>query len=217
MKIYFSVVFSLLTLTAWSQQDSAAKNLPFKNATYQRHMTIATVSLGFIDFYRQYYSVPKGFEKNNTSGYSLVYGKLEYGLSNTVSLAATFGYDAFTYNFSQLYTGYNGIIKRNQTDHLRAFSGGVTAFYHLGRVIQSKRLDPFIGIGVSLNNIRHSAYPQGDSTMIKSEHKTTPYLKAGARYYISSKFSLFGDAGYDQQSIFSIGASCRLFSKEGTK
>lgn len=186
-----------------------------QHSAYVRHSTIATLSMGFLDFHRSYYRFPKNFEKGNTSGYGLIYGKLEYGVSDRISMAATFGYDAFYYNFSQLYPGYYGSpAKHYKTDHLRILSCGLSAFYHLGNVIAIPHLDPFLGIGASINNIRHSALPQGDSTTVNIEHTVTPYIKLGARYYITDKFSLFADAGYDKQSIFSIGASCRFFGRK---
>ena len=163
--------------------------------------------------YRYNYSVPSGFAKGNTSGFVPVYLKFEYGFTSNISLAATMGYDAFIYNFKQNYIGNNGPFTRYKTNNTRIFSGGITAFYHIGRFIPIKHLDPFIGIGISLNNIRYGSFPQGDSTVIKLDHTVTPYLKAGTRYYISNKFSLFADFGYDQQSIFSLGASCRFLPK----
>lgn len=213
MKIAFSVFFALFAFNAWSQQDTTA-NLRNVGPTFSRHSVIATVSAGFIDHYRKDFTLPAGFEKSNTSGYAMFYGKLEYAVSNKVSLAAAFSYDAFVYNYSQLYPGYSGPVKRYKGDKFRLFSGGLIAYYHLGDVIHIKHLDPFIGAGVSLNNIRHSALAQGDSTVIALQHTTTPYLKAGARYYISNQYSLFADVGYDHQSIFSVGFSCRFLPKE---
>jgi hypothetical protein len=208
MKIYLAAFLVLLCFSSRAQQDTGSVPQP----TYKRHTILATVSLGFVDPYRQY-TVPAGFEKNNSSGYALVYGKLEYGFTSHISLAATFVYDALYLNNSQLYTGFSGPIKRPQRDALRIVGGGVTAFYHLSSVIHVKHLDPFVGVGISLNNIRHSNYPQGDSTLIKLDHVVTPYLKAGARYYLSSRCSLFGDVGYDNQSIFSLGFSCRFLPR----
>ena len=173
-------------------------------------MAMATLSLGVIDPYRATYSLPAGFQKNNASGFAPMYAKLEYGFWKHLSVAATFGYDAVNYNFSQLYAGFNDTIKRYRTDNLRIFSGGLTAFYHLGPYINVRGLDPFIGIGVSLVNIRYNALPQGDSQVVGTQHIATPYLKAGARYYISRTCSLYGDIGYDKQSIFSLGISCRF-------
>ena len=212
MRIYLSVIITLFSTTLWSKQDTAYRWM-VKDKSLQPHPVIATISLGFTDYYKNDYSLPSGYYKNNTSGYTLVNTKLEYFLGPQISLAATFGYDAFIYNFSQIYSGNNGNFFRYKTDKFRLFNGGITGFYHLGRLIQIKRLDPFIGVGISLNNIRHSAYPQGDSAVVKVTHIATPYFKAGARYYISDKFSLFADVGYDRQSIFNLGFSCR-FSKK---
>ncbi len=210
MKIYFTFLLVLISIACWSQTDTLASA---RHTTYERHSTMATASLGFVDFYRQYYTLPKAFSKTNTAGFVPVYLKLEYGLWKNISLAATMSYDAFTYNFKQGYIGNNGPFTRYRSDNARIISGGVTAFYHLGRFVSVRHLDPFVGVGISINNIRYSAYPQGDSTLTKYDHTVTPYLKAGARYYISSRFSLFGDVGYDQQSVFSIGASCRFFGR----
>ena len=212
MRIPLSVLLILFFITSRSQQDTANFLRPaMKN--HQSHPVLATMSLGFIDPYRNDYSLPSGYIKNNTSDYSLFYAKLECYLNNQLSLAATFGHDAFIYNYSKVYSGNNGNFIRYKTDGFRLFSGGLTAFYHLGSLIRAKHLDPFVGFGLSLNNIRYSAYPQGDTVAVRLTHTVTPYLKAGARYYISEKFSLFGDVGYDNQSIFSLGFSCR-FSKK---
>lgn len=199
-------------MLAIGQTDSSANNSFRGHNAYERYTTIATLSVGFIDGYRNNYTLPAGFYKGNSSGAAPFYGKLEYGVYEHISIGLLLGYDAFLYNFKQEYTGNNGSFIRHRTNSVRIFSGGVAAFYHLGRFIHSSRLDPFIGIGLSLNNIRYSAYPQGDSTIIKKEHVVSPYLKVGARYYISDQFSLFGDLGYDKQSIFSLGFSCRFFN-----
>ena len=214
MKILFATILAFAGFSACAQQDTANHSPAERHDTYERHSIMPTVCLGFIDGYRNNYSLPSGFEKNNTSGFAPVLVKLEYGLSKHISLAATFGYDAFIYNFSQLYQGNNGPFVRYKTDVFRSFSGGLTGFYHLGDVIRVNNLDPFAGVGIELNNIRYSAYPTGDSTAIKFNHTATFYLKIGARYYISNRFSVFADAGYDKQSIVSAGFSCRFFSKK---
>lgn len=212
-RYFFTVLYTILSVSAWSQQDTTANNR-LTHPVYVRHSVQATLSLGFIDAYRQDFSVPAGFEKGNTSGYSNVAAKLDYGISRHISLAANFGYDAFVYNFNELYQGYNGLIRRYKINNFRVFNAGLVGYYHLGDLINVRHLDPFVGVGISLNNLRYNEYPQGDSTVIKSDHTVTPYLKAGAHYYISDKFSLCGDVGYEKQSIFSLGFSCRFFSKE---
>jgi opacity protein-like surface antigen len=209
MRIYFAIFFALMSLTARSQQDTAVGNR-LSHAPFERHTTVATLSVGFIDPYRSY-TVPAGFEKSNTSGFVPVYLKVEYAVNKRLGIAGVFAYDGFVYNYNQLYNGYNGIIRRYHANNFRLFSGGINAFYHFGK---SHRFDPFIGAGISLNNIHYSAYPQGDSTVEKSDHTISLCIRAGARYYITDKYSLFGDVGYDNQSIFSLGVSCRFFARK---
>ncbi|MCD6010250.1 MAG: hypothetical protein K0Q79_112 [Flavipsychrobacter sp.] len=211
-KIYFPVLLLLGTLAATAKTDSSGHSFKGHSA-YQRYTTIATISAGIADGYRNDYTMPAGFRKQNTSGAMPFYGKLEYGLYNHISIAAIFAYDAFQYNFQQEYMGYKGVFTRYRTNRVRIVSGGVAAYYHLDKYIRISRLYPFVGVGLSLNNIRYSAMPQGDSTVTEIEHTVTPYLKVGARYYISDKFSIFGDVGYDKQSIASLGFSCRFFSR----
>ncbi len=213
MKYILSLLCILVSMMGLSQQDSinyGAKSHP----TYARRSITASVSIGFLDDYKQNYSLPLGFQKSNTSGFAPVYARVEYALYKHVSLAAMFSYDAFYYNYRQEFTGNNGSFTRNKINKTKVFSGGVSAYYHLNHVFHSRHIDPFIGAGLSLNNVSYSAYPQGDSTITHKDHNVSPYLKLGARYYITDKFSIFGDVGYDKQSIFSVGFSCRFYSQK---
>ena len=181
------------------------------NAAFALKSAIVTLALGGIDYYKTNYSVPAGFEKNNTSGFAPVYARVEYGITHNVSIGAVFSYDAFYSNYYQLFAANNIIYKRFKTDKMRIFSAGIAANYHLGKYIKVKRLDTYAGIGFSLNNIHHSALPQGDSTIDNSIHTVSPSLKIGARYYLTNRASIFADAGFDRQSAFSLGFSCRFF------
>ena len=207
-----TAILLLLSATARSQDSLSTINAdeiqPYRKGAY-----VVTVSAGFLNGYRSAYSVPGTFEKGNTAGFLPIYAKGEYGVSDRLSLAVTAAYSVLYFNSFHLYTGYYGPIKRYSTDKFRYFSGGLTAYYHLGHVLHVKRLDPFIGVGASINNIQHSALPQGDSVVKFKSHAVMPYLKAGARYYASDKVALFADVGYDKLSIFSIGFSCRFAGK----
>lgn len=211
-----SLIASLLTvfsLSATAQTDTTAHKPQEWHNAYERHSIITTISFGFADPNRNAFTTPAGFEKGMTTGFAPVYLKLEYGFGKNISLAASLSYAALRYNYYQLYTGYNGIIKRSKEDRFQVFSEGITAYYHLGNKIHVKHLDPFVGVGMSLNSISHSAYPQGDSMVEKTDFTMSPYIKAGARYYLSDKCSIFGDVGYDNQSVFSLGFTCRFFRK----
>ena len=213
MKTYLTLCCLLLSASLWAQHDTAGKAPMKMKGTYQLHSTIATIGLGFIDNNRQNYTLPAGFSKGMVTGFIPFFARIEYGLTRTVSIGASLGYDAYVYNNKHDFTGNNGAFSRYAANNTRILSGGLAVFYHLGSARHSRNLDPFIGAGVALNNIRYSAYPQGDSTALKVDHSLTPYLKAGVRYFISDRFSLYGDVGLDQQAIITLGASCRFFNK----
>ncbi len=212
MKLYFTLLLALISSALYAQQDTTVKKVHKMHATYFKNAVAATAALGFIDNNRQNYTLPAGFSKGGISGFIPFFAKIEYGLTNNISLGATFCYDAFVYNNLQNYTGNNGPFTRYRTNNTRILNGGLTAYYHFSKVLHNKQIDPFIGAGLSLNNIRYHAYPQGDSTTIKIDHNVTPYFKAGARYYVTDQFSIFGDAGYDKQAIITLGFSCRFFT-----
>ncbi len=181
--------------------------------SFIRHSVIATLAVGFADGHRNDFSVPSGFEKNNTSGFAPVYGKLEYGISNNMSVGVLLGYDGYMGNYYQLYTANGKDYKRNRSDKTDIYSAGLSANYHFGKIIPVKRLDVFVGVGFTLNNEHHSALPQGDSTVKLTDRNVTPTLKAGVRYYLASRSSLYADLGYDKNSMFCVGYSCRFMKK----
>src|SRR5271156_189842 len=125
MKQYLVVLITFLSFHAWAQQDTTKPHPVVKHAAFTRHSTIATVSVGFADAYRQNYGLPEGYQKGNTSGFAPLYAKLEYAVSKHFSLAATLGYDAFVYNFYQNYTGNTGAFTRYRTDDLRLYAVGI--------------------------------------------------------------------------------------------
>ena len=210
MKITYFLLVTLSAGSAWGRADTSFHFRPVGMASYEPKVTVATLALGFIDNYREQYSLPAGYFKNNTSGFVPVYARVEYGVGGHISLAGIFGYDVFQYDYSQLYTGNNGAFARYRTSSARIWSGGLAGFYHAGYLLGIGHTDPFVGLGVALNNIRYSAMPSGDTIGTVLQHTLTPYIKAGARYYINNQFSLYGDVGYDRHTVFSVGWSCRF-------
>ena len=194
-------------LSAAPEKAKAADTL---SSVFVRHSVTASISFGFIDKYRNQFDVPVGFQKNNISGFVPVYGRLEYALSSHMGLAASMVYDEFYANYYQLYTGNGKEFKRARTDMTTIYSGGLSLNYHFGHIIPVKKLDVFLTAGVLLNNIHHSAKPQGDSTISFVDREVTPVLRIGASYYISNKSSFMLDAGLDKHSVFSLGYSVRF-------
>ncbi len=213
MKGLFIAVLSMFAIVANGKTDSTSVRV-LHHETYEQGSYSASLSFGLVDNYRLNYDMPSGFEKNNVTGYPPLYAKIEYGVGRHFSLAASFGYDGVQYNFFQLYKGYNNeIIKRYKTNDLNLYSYGLIGYYHFNHLVHSKRFDPFLGLGFSINSLRYSAYPQGDSTFIKTDHFASPYLKVGAKYYVTDHIGLFGDIGYDKECILSLGVTARFFKK----
>ncbi len=212
MKKYFLILTCLISLNIQAQQETepaipekAKEYMAFKKNSYT-----ATLAFGFINTYRSSYTVPNGFEKGSSTSFTPVYGRLEYAVSNSVSIGLNTMFNTIHFNSMQLYQSHSGEVKRTVPNKFRLFGAGLVAYKHFGHLLRTARLDPFIGLGISLNNIYYSALPQGDSTIEQRQHTTTPFLKAGVRYYVSDKISAYVDAGYDKLSYISIGFSCRF-------
>ncbi|MES2701803.1 MAG: OmpA family protein [Bacteroidota bacterium] len=210
MKVYISAFMTLVPLCAISKQDSAVLRLP--PAPYGQGAVTGTLSLGVFNQYRNRFSYPANFKRQNVTGFLPWYAMAEYAAGQYISVAATAGLDNYTVNYNQLYDNPNSgqTIGRYKNNNVRVLSGGVAVFCHFHELLHTRRLDPFAGIGISLNNIRESGYPGGDSVAARTTHTVTPYLKVGARYYLTETFSFFGDAGYSKSSVVSLGISCRV-------
>jgi len=185
-----------------------------KYSPSQPHAVLFTIGAGFFDGWRSGYKFPAGFKKGNFSGFSPLFARVELAVSRSFSLGFYFTYDAFTNNYSQVVESNGGTYYRPKTDISQVFGAGFSVWYHFGKLIRVRNLDPFIGVGVEECNFRQGALPQGDSTVAHTDHTINPSLKAGARYYFSPKCSLYADAGFDMTSKLDVGFSCRFFSKK---
>ncbi len=214
MKKIVAILCFLPYISLFAQQTANTNRID-STLPNANHISFATVSLGFIDYYRNYYDLPKSFEKNNTSGFTPLYAKLEYVVNKNVSLAVTLNYDHFQYNFYQLYYGNGDTYKRYKINYFTLVGVGLCGYHSLNNYIHIKKVSTFVGLGFSLNHIKYSDFPSGDSTITnKIDHTITPYLKVGARYAINKISYLFADLGYDKQSILSLGFSCNLENKK---
>lgn len=213
MRLHLSLLLVLSSQLAFGQADSAGRREHTPICPFGKNSVTAAVSVGFVDHYRNSYSLPAGFEKQNTSGFLPVYARIEYAFANHWSIAGVFSYDDFNYNFFQLYKGYNGDIRRPVVSHFTLYAGGAQAVYHHPFEAVPK-LDPFIAAGVSVNITRDSKFPQGDSTIVRTLHTTSPSIRVGARYYLTNTFSFYGDVGYDELSVCSLGMSVRFNSRK---
>lgn len=211
----------LISLSCWqyagaqtvSAMPPKPKTVDTFTTTFIPHSFTGSISFGFIDQYRTDLHFPAGFEKGNISGFVPIYGRAEYALSRHMGIGATIIYDEFYNNYYQLYTGNGKEFKRSRTDMTTIYSGGLSLNYHFGDIIPIKKLDVFISAGFLLNNIHHTALPQGDSTVAEKDRTGSAMLRAGARYYISSKSAFMLDAGLDKHSVFTLGYSFRFIKR----
>ena len=215
---------TFLLLLAGSFTAAAQSSVPAKAtdtgivaihaASYEKHNTIISFGIGFIDQYKSNYTLPGGFNNGKSSGFDPIYLKVEYGLSQHIGLAANFMYDGFYETYSQLYDNNGTSYPRYIKDNERAFSGGLLVYYHFRDLIPVRKLDIYIALGGSIYRIAHSNQPQTDTTVSKgTEHGAAPVAQLGIRYYINDKAAIFAEGGYDKASVFSIGFSCRFFRK----
>ncbi|MBE2288568.1 MAG: outer membrane beta-barrel protein [Chitinophagaceae bacterium] len=206
MKSLLCLVLITVSLSLHAQDTAALKSA----SSFHKGGYMVTAGLGFMNSYRDEYRVPPSFEKGNITGFSPIFVRGEYAVSNRVSLGATFNYSMLYFNSFRLYPSFNGPVKRYTADQFRVFGVGLSAWYHFDKLLNVRGLDPFIGIGANINNERHTALPEGDSTARFRTHTVTPLIKAGVRYYLSDKVSVYGDAGFDKFSIVSLGVTCRF-------
>ncbi len=217
MKTHFCtiVIATFISFHAGAQENKDhIRPIPAHTAaTFGRGDYIAGFSAGFLNSYRNEYTVPAGYEKGNVTGFIPVYLRGEYGISNRVSLGVSFGYSTLLFNSHKVTQGYNDPIRRYVPNKWRLLNAGVTAYYHFNHLLNAPKLDVFVGGGLCLNNILETRSISDDTLMERKSHTIQPILKAGVRYYINPVFSLYADAGYDKLSIFSLGFSCRLTGK----
>jgi outer membrane protein W len=206
MKSLLCLLLISASLTLHAQDTTAHGAAPaFRKGSY-----LVTAGIGFMNSYRDEYRVPPSFEKGNITGFAPLFVRGEYAVSDRVSLGATFNHSLLYFNSFRLYPSFNGPVKRYTADQFRVFGVGLSAWYHFRHLFNIPGLDPFIGIGANINNERHTAMPEGDSTVRFRTHTVTPVVKAGVRYYLSDKVSLYGDAGFDKFSVVSLGVTCRF-------
>ena len=205
-----SSLLALLLLPALVQAQTVAKPADTVRAAFVKNTYTGTLGVGFMNSYRENYSVPAGFEKGPMTGFAPIYARAEYAVSNRVSIGFGMAFNTIYFNNARVDSGHTGIVRRTARNKWRFFSGGLMAMYHFGHIIKNNKVDLYAGAGLNLNNIAESAQPKGDSTVAVTMHSVTPAIRVGGRYFISNIFSLHADAGYDKLSIISVGASCRF-------
>ena len=108
MKVISVILLSLISFPALSQQsiDSLINSKTGRLTTYEPKVLTASISMGVNAAYRTNFSLPPGFNMNSTSGFAPLFGILDYGVNRYLSIAATFSYDNFNFNYAQAFQGY---------------------------------------------------------------------------------------------------------------
>jgi hypothetical protein len=225
MKTLIMLIMAATCLQATAQEVAITKK-KYAAPRPLKGVVTATVGVGIIDYYRHHYTPPLAnayyspsmvYNEGNT-GFAPIYARVEYGITEKLGIAATFGYDDFVHNYDQqVYGTYYGTLHLRGTEKLRVLSSGIASVYYFRPLSFVPRLYPFISIGVGINHLRFEGYQKGPSSSAVEAgegYTVTPVLKVGARYFISDQFGIYGDAGYDKLGIFSLGFSYRFFPKK---
>jgi hypothetical protein len=135
-------------------------------------------------------------------GFGPMYVKYEHGILPEVGLG---GYLAFA--GSKFEYGPN----RRYTDRIFSFGGGFLGYYHFNKLIPVRNLDVYAGAGIGFRNISYSYDDDfGSDESGRSDFDVFPVVKVGARYYFTSVFGVYGEAGYDKMSDVNFGVSFRF-------
>ena len=216
---YILVVFCFVfAIRCWAVEvDSAHTDECNTHAAHRP--TMLSLGIGFGDYYRTNptFGMPTGFRTGNITGFALLSARIEYGLTNHFSIGANIYYDRFQYNYYQDFSANSRSFSRNMTNSFSLFGAGLSALYFPQLHVKIPNLEPFIQIGLSLNNIQQSAVPQGDSTVPTTTHRASPVVKIGGRYFFSKarNAGIYLELGYDRQSIVNIGFTSKLTRKKG--
>ena len=216
MRLLTTFLFAIFYFASFGQDSTI--NVANKKHTSHRPTTFQ-LALGFFDYYKDQgnYNLPTGYQKNNTTGFTPVMAKLEYGLNNQFCLTFSAYYDAFVYNYSKLYSGNGITFSRYQSNDFTLLGAGLGISYYFDKYIHVKNLETFATLGFSLNNIIQSGYPQGDTTITKNQQVVSPCIKVGCRYFISKskRSGIYFDCGFDKQSIFNLGFTSSIERGKG--
>ncbi len=217
MKYILPILFVVMSLCCYGLEVDSTVSV---NQARQPHRsTLFSLGVGFGDYYRSHptYTLPAGFKAGNTTGFQPLNVRLEYGLNLHFALSASMYFNRFEYNYSEVFSGNGWSFTRFQSNSFSLFGGGVGAVWYPALNVRMPNIEPFIQVGLSLNNIRQTAVPQGDSTTSAATHRVSPVLKIGGRYFFSSSRNagIYLELGYDRQSIVNIGFTAKLSRKKG--
>lgn len=182
-----------INLPTMAQSGKAFYKTPYKsrnNGSFDRSTNLFSLGLGLPSRYTYTYG-----NGNGNIAFPTLYVKYEHGLLDELGLG---GYVAATGSRYK----YGKYVDRSTYINL-----AVLAYYHFNKLIPVRNLDVYAGAGVG---VRHRIYHDGSAE--RTSGKSDPIFtgKAGARYYFTPKFGVYGEVGYDGMSDVNLGITFRF-------
>jgi len=204
-----TVFFLLLAVgcvsTGFAQHSKAFYDTPYESrnsGSFNRSTGIISLGYGFPND-------PVGSYDNGVNGVNRVslgplYAKFEHGIiRDDIGLGGQIA-------MSNTWIKYNN-PSGSYRDRVSAFSVGVLGYYHFNKLIPVKRLDVYVGTGISIRTLSYT-YDTNFSDNPNNHSDTNVYIigKIGARYYLKPGFGIYAEVGSDRMSDANLGISFRL-------
>jgi hypothetical protein len=186
------------------------KTLELYDTRFTSNTKLISFGLGFPNLYRIRYDEPAGYTHIKTSGFGPFYAKFEFAAMENIGLAASFAYSTFHYSYYGLASFPFGQQQIIYYDDVNTLNLSLSGNYHFGKWISNPRLDAYAGLGLSANYLKSRYGNIPPYRVPDSRAEIFPLVRAGARYYLTPIFSLYGEAGYDGLSIVQLGFSVKF-------
>jgi len=197
MKKIFTRCLCLFAVILLSYKPSSAQ-------TFEKEKSYLSVGYGFGTFLGSLSANLDDEEGFSSSLTGPIYGKYEYGITETFGIGINLAYVEYKFNYKyDDYDPYTGLpTKYIQTDTYSSFSGLIRANWHFG---SSDKVDPYFGIGLGYRNgiWKHiSNDPEGTrdaefSIPIPFGFETT----FGLRLLFSDNFGAYLEAGLAKSAM----------------
>ena len=204
------ILLSLLAAGCVGTTHAQHSRSSFYDTPYDsRNSGSFNLSTGILSFGYGFPNTPVGGYNNGANGVNRVsfgplYAKFEHGIiRDEIGLGGQLA-------MSNSWVRYNS-NSGNYRDRVSAFSIAILGYYHFNKLIPVKRLDVYVGTGLSLRTISYT-YDTNYSDNPNNHSDTNVYVvgKLGARYYLTPAFGFYAEVGSDKMSDANLGISFRL-------
>lgn len=189
--ILITLLITVLTVnSAWSQdrgrnfykQSYVTRN----SGSFSADHSILSVGIGLVNH-------------NGISGkppFGPLYLQYEHGIIDEIGIGG--------------FTGLSLTSKshKHYTHHRNTWAIGAIGYYHFNKLIPVNQLDVYAGLGVGMKVKTDSYTNNYKSTQTNSS--AIYVFRAGARWYFTPKFAVYGETGSDDLSALTIGMTFKL-------